>query len=166
MVYIVAGEVGTTKRRVYYTGRAGAGFVSSRPYEAFRYSTREGADHRADVLNKASGPILGIRFYGIRLVTKPNPKKVTLKKRGQVTCPKCKVKMSRYQYAHHVYWHQKQDRRPAGNPGGRLARLGPLEELRYHRDHGASPGYYKHRFTSKPCVYYDSRRNWIVIKER
>jgi hypothetical protein len=47
---------------LYYTGRAGTGFVSSDLNEAFVYLTIVGARNRALVLN-AGTPIHGIRFF-------------------------------------------------------------------------------------------------------
>jgi hypothetical protein len=46
---------------VWYTGRAGAAFVSTDPSEAFRYSV-DGARRRALNLNR------GTAFHGIRFV--------------------------------------------------------------------------------------------------
>jgi hypothetical protein len=47
---------------------------------------------------------------------------------------------------------------------GGLVRMGRLIELRYDRDHGAHPGFYKHVFKSKPTVYYDPQKNVILVK--
>lgn len=52
---------------------------------------------------------------------------------------------------------------PRRNPGG-LMRMGRTIELRYERDFGRLPGFYKHEFESRPVVFFDPRRNWIIIK--
>jgi hypothetical protein len=58
------------------------------------------------------------------------------------------------------------------NPRGRrsrrgLLRMGKLVELRYYRDHGKKPGYYKHRFeNSSPTIYYDQAKNMILVRAR
>lgn len=44
-------------------------------------------------------------------------------------------------------------RRPRRN-GGDKTRMGKLVEIRYLRDHGRAPGYYKHEFKSQPTIYY------------
>lgn len=44
-------------------------------------------------------------------------------------------------------------RRPRSN-GGDKTRMGKLVEIRYLRDHGRAPGFYKHEFKSRPTVYY------------
>lgn len=49
------------------------------------------------------------------------------------------------------------------NPGG-LIRMGKLVELRYQRDHGRQPGFYKHTFKVRPVIYYRSSDNSIWIK--
>jgi hypothetical protein len=53
---------------------------------------------------------------------------------------------------------------PKANPKQRrqLIRMGKLVELRYHRDHGKSRGYYRHAFKTKPTLYYDRNRNQIL----
>lgn len=38
-----------------------------------------------------------------------------------------------------------------------VIRMGKLLELRYHRDWGKKPGFYKHKFTTRPRVFYASR---------
>jgi hypothetical protein len=50
---------------------------------------------------------------------------------------------------------------PKDNPKGRI-RMGKLIEIRYDRDHGANPGYYKHKFDSHVPVYYSERDNKII----
>jgi hypothetical protein len=45
-----------------------------------------------------------------------------------------------------------------------LTRMGKLVELRYHRDHGKHPGFYKHVFRSRPTVYYDASKRTIFIR--
>ena len=60
-------------------------------------------------------------------------------------------------------------RAAAKNPtraGNRLTRMGPLEEIRYQRDHGKEPGFYKHAFDSHPTLYYDEEHNVIVAGAR
>jgi len=55
--------VGRTKSgaTLYYTGRAGAGFVSPNAAEAFGYQTIEGARRRATMLNTFE-PFHGVWF--------------------------------------------------------------------------------------------------------
>jgi hypothetical protein len=57
-------------------------------------------------------------------------------------------------------------RRARSNAGRRrgLLRMGKLVELRYYRDHGKKPGYYKHVFDGSPTVYYDEARNTIIAR--
>jgi hypothetical protein len=51
---------------------------------------------------------------------------------------------------------------PAKNP--KPIRMGRLVELRYNRDHGRAPGFYKHTFKSRPVIYYNPADNSILIK--
>jgi hypothetical protein len=56
-------------------------------------------------------------------------------------------------------------RRAQFNRGRRgLLRMGKLVELRYYRDHGKKPGYYKHTFDGSPTLYYDAARNTILAR--
>lgn len=48
------------------------------------------------------------------------------------------------------------------NPG--RVRMGKLIELRYDRDHGSKPGFYKHVFRTKPTIYYYPDSDKIVIQ--
>ncbi len=56
----------------------------------------------------------------------------------------------------------RQNRKYKKSP--QLVRMGKLVELRYERDHGASPGYYKHKFKSRPTLYYDRSKNTILAR--
>jgi hypothetical protein len=42
--------------------------------------------------------------------------------------------------------------------------MGTLEELRYYRDHGRSPGYYRHPFEVHPTIYYHPSVNGVEIR--
>jgi len=64
---------------------------------------------------------------------------------------------------HHRTLRHARRRRATTNPAG-LVRMGRLVELRYDRDHGKHPGYYKHVFKSRPTLYFDPRRNLILVK--
>lgn len=57
-------------------------------------------------------------------------------------------------------------RRPRPKQNGRVIRMGKLVELRYERDHGSKPGFYKHEFRSKPVIFYYPASNKIVIEGR
>lgn len=48
-------------------------------------------------------------------------------------------------------------------PGG-YTYMGRLVEIRYNRDHGRSPGFYRHTFTARPKVYYRASDNSIKVK--
>lgn len=48
------------------------------------------------------------------------------------------------------------------NPG--VVRMGKLVEIRYERDHGKSPGLYKHEFKVRPTIYFDRATNTITIR--
>lgn len=45
-----------------------------------------------------------------------------------------------------------------------LVRMGNLAELRYDRNRGRWPGFYKHPFKTDPPLYYDPARNWVIVK--
>lgn len=47
---------------------------------------------------------------------------------------------------------------------GRPIRMGTLEEIRYNRDHGRQPGYYRHPFKVHPTIYYLPKTNDIEIR--
>jgi hypothetical protein len=49
--HYVAGVGTLNGKQFFYTGRAGADFVSESRAEAFTYQTKEGAEYRANVLN-------------------------------------------------------------------------------------------------------------------
>lgn len=57
-------------------------------------------------------------------------------------------------------------RRPRKNVPGGAIRLGKVVEIRYERDHGAKPGFYKHTFKQRPDVFYDPRRNMVYFGKR
>ncbi len=50
--FIVTGRNMTTMQRVFYTGRAGSGFVSSNQADAFTYRTGEEAERKARMLSR------------------------------------------------------------------------------------------------------------------
>lgn len=51
-MFIVTGRNMTTMQRVYYTGRAGAGFVSMERADAFTYATGSEAERKARNLSR------------------------------------------------------------------------------------------------------------------
>ena len=55
--------VGTDRsgKRVWYTGKAGDGFISHNPKDAFMGYSLEGARHRAKILNRMTG-LHGVYF--------------------------------------------------------------------------------------------------------
>lgn len=55
---------------------------------------------------------------------------------------------------------RKRARRPRHNP--RMVRMGRLAEIRYERDHGRQPGFYKHAFQTPIDVYSDG--NEIIAR--
>ncbi len=52
---------------------------------------------------------------------------------------------------------------PKENPAGRGVRMGKLVELRYERDFGKKPGFYKHQFRRRPPIYYNRSADRISI---
>ena len=59
MTHFVQASNGT-----FYTGRAGAGWLSANKAEAFAYSS-EGAARKAELFNVNSGPLCGLTFKAV-----------------------------------------------------------------------------------------------------
>ena len=58
---------------------------------------------------------------------------------------------------------KKKAARRANPEGGARIRMGKLVELRYQRDRGSKPGFYKHTFKARPTIYYRRFDNSIFI---
>jgi len=52
------------------------------------------------------------------------------------------------------------------NPKGAIVRLGRAEEVRYHRNIGSQPGYYKHEIRSRKAGVYTIPAGWVHVSSK
>lgn len=117
--------------------------------------------------------VLRITTYGTQrlisseVLSKSNPK--------PSDCPTCHGTGLAPDYRSHCSLCRGTGKRPAGyvpppkkpkrNPAG-VHRLGPAEEVRYKRDVGRLPGYYKHKVESKRAKVYAIPAGWVYVYDR
>jgi hypothetical protein len=53
-----------------------------------------------------------------------------------------------------------------GNPSGKLQRIGRAMEVRYRRDIGRKPGYYKHEIESRRAGVYTIPAGWVYVSTK
>ena len=157
--YLIGDFHGST---VYYTGRAGRDFISGNFKEAFHYSSESEALRKVDVLNRMSR-VHGVVF-DMRAIHRPstNPEKLTRGKARRILHEGV-VRGRRLTPRQRRYFGARASGAPRRNPGRSMQRIGRAVEVRYKRDIGRSPGYYKHEIQSRKAGVYTIPPGWVYV---
>lgn len=97
------------------------------------------------------------------LMTLARSRRLTTTELAQLSAARQKLRGERHGARRNPAIKRRKTTKARSNPTG-LIRMGKLVEIRYSRDHGRNPGFYKHTFKVRPTIYYRATDNSIFIK--